>query len=538
MPGLLFQITSFAFFAFVFFNSVSWLKLWEDKEFKWKRIFIHLKDTRQGRNILFGHLSLIKLLLVFAYIVTIYSSNFDYYYHLAVFALYFFLIGRILLKIYEREFFFPTFSTHSLIILSLTLAFEIVLFIIPPLDRFLWMVLLDRIVPLIIGFLVLLSSVFFDFNTDITINKALKKIQSHKNLLVVAVVGSYGKGTTKEFISRMMAAKFNVLETKISFNTPLGIAKTIIKEMTPKKNIFIAEMEDYKFGEIQEMCNITIPKIVVVTGINNQSMSMFGTFQKLLESKFQAIESLPKDGISLFNGNSPSTLSLYERTKNKKFVYATDESEFKAPSIRAFNIKETRFGTSFNVEVFGKRHKIAGVKLLGRQSVENLLPAIFIGLYMGMDFSLIRKLIGELKPLPGTMNPRITFGKTVLIDDTYNSNFNSVVRALDYMKVYQGKKIFVMEPLIELGKNAKLDHLELGEKIGKVCDFLLLTNNNYFESLILGIKNSGDKCKTMILPPAKIGSFVEKYCGKQDVVVFEGRGAKLALSVISSDPVF
>lgn len=536
MPGLLFQITSVSFFVFIAFNSISWLKLWEDKEFKWKRVFIHLGETDLGRNILFGNLSLLKWLVILGYAATIFSSNLDYYYHLAVFALYAWQLGRILLRIYEKEFSFPSLLP-SFIILFLTLALISVLFVFPPLDRFLWILILDKILSLIIGFLVLVMSIFFDFNQDVIINKALKKIKEHHNLLVIAVVGSYGKGTTKEFISRILGAKFNVLKTT-TFNTPVGIARTIIRDLTPKKKIFIAEMEDYRFGDIEDMCNITIPKIAVVTGINDQNISMFANMNRLLDSKFQVIESLPRDGIGLFNGNSPESLALYEKTKNKKFVYASDESKFKSPSIRAFKIKENRFSISFNIEVLGKTYKISNVKLLGRANVENLLPAIFIGVYIGMDFSQIRRIIAELKPLPGTMDPRATPSGAVIIDDTYNANLNSVVRALDYLKIYHGKKVFVMEPFTGLGQNAKQNHADLGEKIAKTCDFLFLTNNNYLSQILKGGRQTRHKCIIKVTSPSKIVSFIRKEIKKQDVIIFEGKGARASMLETPSEPVY
>lgn len=538
MSGLLFQITSSAFFLFLIFNAISWLKIWEDREFKWERVVIYLRETKQGKGLLFGYVSLIKWILILGYSVTIVSSEFDYYYHLSIFALYVFLSFRTILRIYSREFTFPSFPYTFLFILVLTVAFELTLFAFSPLDRFLWMLIIDRLLPLIIAFFVLILYVFFDFNTDIIINKALRKIKNLRNLLVIAVVGSYGKGTTKEFISKILSAKFNVVATKTSFNTALRIAENMLKDFSPNKQIFVAEMEDYRFGDIAEMCNIARPAIAVVTGINDQNISMFGTMDRVLSSKFEAVESLPRDGIAIFNGNNSYSKSLYERTERKKFIYATDETAIEKPDIFAFNIKENKFSTSFNIKVFGKTYKISNLKLLGRQSIENLLPAIFIGLYIGMDFSLIRKALRDLTPLSGTMNPKITKNKAVLIDDTYNANFNSVVYAVEYIKIYRGRKILIFEPLLELGDKAEQDHILLGEKIGSICDVLILTNKNYMGPINRGIKKSHGKCEVMVLSPVKISSFVKQQCKKEDVAAFVGRGARPALTLVPSEPVY
>lgn len=535
MASLLFEITSFLFFVFLVSNALVWLKLWEDKEYNWKRLFIHLTETKQGRKIVIGGESLIKWGVILLYGSSIYSSRFDNYYHFIVFFLYIYLFIKLIIKIYNKDFYLPTFSFQAAFILGLSLFFEFTVYTFAPLDRFLWLLLLDKFLAFVIGTFILIFLVFFDFNKDIVVNKAAEKLRSCKNLLTIAVVGSYAKGTTKEFITRVLSNKFNVLETKTSFNTDLGIAKTILSGLSPRKQIFIAEMEDNNFGDIQEMSRLLIPKIAVVTGINDQKISIFGSLEKILESKFQVVNFLPKDGIALFNANNENSLNLFRNAKRKKFLYGTQPNEIKNLDIKAFNIKESRFSISFSVLVFGKKYKITGVKLLGKQNVENLLPAIFIGLYLGVDFSTIRKVFQEIKPLSKSMEPRITVKGVTLINDTYNANINSVLRVLDYMKIYRGKKILVLEPLIELGKNAEGDHIRLGQEIGKVCDFLFLTNDNYYKSIRSKIKNGAKTCSIQFFPPLKIAEFIKKSCDKNDVVVFEGQESLSSLLALTSE---
>src|SRR3989338_175910 len=535
MANLLFEITSFLFSVFLISNAFFWLKLWEDKEYNWKRLFIHLTETMQGRKIVIGTESLIKWGIILLYGTTIYSSRFDIYYHFIVFSLYTYLFIKLIIKIYNKDFHLPTFSLQAASILGLSLFFEFTVYAFAPLDRFLWLILLDKLLAFIIGIFILIFLVFFDFSKDIVVNKAAEKLRSFKNLLTIAVVGSYAKGTTKEFTTRVLSNKFNVLETKTSFNTDLGIAKTILSGLSPRKQIFIAEMEDGNFGDIGEMSRLLIPKIAVVTGINDQKISIFGSLEKILDSKFQVVNFLPKDGIALFNANNENSLNLYRKAKIKKFLYGTESPQNKNLDIKAFNIKESRFSISFSVLVFGKKYKITGVKLLGKQNVENLLPAIFIGLYLGIDFSTIRKVFQEFNPLPKSMEPRVTVKGVTLINDTYNANINSVLRVLDYIKIYKGKKILVLEPLIELGKNAENDHIKLGQEIGKVCDFLFLTNDNYYKSIRSRIKNGVKACSIQFFPPLKIAELIEKSCNKNDVVIFEGHESLASFLALRSE---
>ena len=274
----------------------------------------------------------------------------------------------------------------------------------------------------------------------------------------------------------------------------------------------------------------------MITGINDEKSSVFGSLEKIIDSKYEVVSELPRDGIVLLNGNDINTMSLYEKTKNKKFIYGKDSNR-DLSDISAQNIRLNKLSISFEVRVFGRKYKLSNIKLLGEQNIENLLPGIFLGLYLGIDFSLIKQEISRLRPLPRTMDPARTTKGTILINDTYNTNLNSIRRAVEYVKLYRGKRILVLEPLIELGKNAFQDHLELGKEIGKVCDYLFLTNDNYYEPLLTGVKSQKSLCIVQVLPPAKIAKFVDRSTQSPAVVVFEGREAYNSFSLIAAEPV-
>jgi UDP-N-acetylmuramoyl-tripeptide--D-alanyl-D-alanine ligase len=184
----------------------------------------------------------------------------------------------------------------------------------------------------------------------------------------------------------------------------------------------------------------------------------------------------------------------------------------------------------------GKKYVFNRIKLLGRQNIENLLPGVFIGMYMGIDTILIRKALAGLKPLDGTMRPKLSRNKTLLIDDTYNANINSVKKVLSYMKLFKGKRVLVLEPLLELGKNAQFEHEKIGFEASKVCDYIFLTNTNYLGSLKEGHARAKSSCTIQIASPSKIIKFVNRKLSKDDVVIFEGKEAGHSLYGISSSP--
>lgn len=537
MAGILFQITSVFFFVWLLSSALHYLRLFQEKEYDAKRVFIHLLETRRGRSILMGKVTITKWIIIFLYGATIFSAGFDLYYHIVVSLFYFGLFLLFFKRILSREIVFPKFSKVALLVLALSIGTEFLLFAFAPIDRFLWIVVIDKLLLVFITLYLTLFSIFFDFSEDLEVNRAIKKLARHPKLFSIAVVGSYGRGSTKEFISQILSLRYNVFATRTSFASPVKIAKTINLDLSQKKQIFIAEIDDYKKEDVRDICTIIKPKIVVVSGINEQKLSVFGSMEKIIDSKLEAVSSLSRDGIALLYGNGNYAKKLIGATKNKKFIYGfLDDSLL--PDIVANNIKERKFCVSFIVSLFGKNYKLSGVKLLGRQNIENLIPAIFIGVYAGIDFSLIRRAVLQFRPLPGAMEPRRHANGAILINDTYNANINSVARALSYTKLYRGKKILVLEPLVELGKTAESVHRELGRIIGEVCDLLFLTNDNYLKFLKIGILKSGRNCKIKVAAPAEIINFVNKNTKGEDIIVFEGNEAEHSFSSIASESVY
>jgi len=537
MFNIVSYITTSVFFFVLISNAVFYLALFEEKSWNIKRIFIHLRETKKGRSLLIGGTVFIKWLAIALYFLTIFQSGLDGSYHIFVFIIYLVLFIRVIKSLLDKEFSVPNFSITTILIFALTVSVEITLFIFAPIDRFFWMLILDKILPIIILLFFILLSVFFDFSQDAVLNRAIDKISKYKKLLTIAVVGSYGRGSTKEFISRILGLKYNVLTTHGSFNNSLDIATTINSQLSQNKQIFIAEIDDYKKDDVTQICSLINPKIVVISGINEQKLSIFGDMKKIIESKLEAINSLGRDGIALFNANTDSAKELYMKAKSKKFMLLVSEKNANA-DILATNINVGKFSVSFDVLMFGKRYKLLNIRLLGHQSIENLLPAIFIGVYAGIDFASIRRELEKIRPLDGTMVPRKTAKGAVLIDDTYSANINSVRRALSYMRLYKGKRILVLEPLVELGKNSDKFHNDLGYEIGKSCGRVFLTNDNYFKSISKGIARSRGNCIGQVKRPGEIIRFIKNECKNDDVVVFEGKETSKVISGISSERIY
>jgi len=470
-----------------------WIYLWQLKEYHIGRFLDHFR-TSKGKKLIFHPLQLFKIVLLGLFLFTPLSV-------LILFLIYFIESLFSFKSLFGRKLKLPvlTKKTILLIFIGLIVAtlFPFVLFLV--IKNIFWfafgLLIFDIFAPKITSLIVLSFQPLVVLFRNQVLKKAKEKREKFKNLLVIGITGSYGKTSTKEFLNEILSKKFKVLETKQHVNAEIGIAKTILDNLKKNHEIFIAEIGAYNKGKIKQVCDIIKPKIGILTGINEQHMATFKSQENIVKAKFELIKSLPKEGKAFFNGNNKFCQKLYKKTRLKKKIVFSDQS--KIPKIRvssdlwAKDIKVGKEDISFKVFSKDKSSAEFKVKLLGSQSVENILLATAVAKELGMSLKEIAKACQGIKSEQGGIE--IKKGKSGLniINSSYSANPEGVISHLDYLETWQDKKIkkiIVMPCLIELGKASKEVHKRIGERIGEVCDLAIITTKDRFKEIKAGAK--------------------------------------------------
>jgi UDP-N-acetylmuramoyl-tripeptide--D-alanyl-D-alanine ligase len=382
--------------------------------------------------------------------------------------------------------------------------------------------------PLISSLLILL----FQIPTVILRNRIIKgakqKRKQFENLLVIGITGSYGKTSTKEFLAVILAEKFRVLKTRENQNSEMGISRCILKDLKPEHEIFICEMGAYSQGGIRLLSDIVKPKIGILTGINEQHLATFGSQEKIIQTKYELIESLPGSGLAIFNGDNNYCFELYKRTKKPKRFYSLQSTVSNLqPDIWTKNYAVNKDFVSF--EVFDKEGKSAVFKanLFGGQNILNLLAAACCAKELGLTLEEIAAACQKIKPEHGSIRLKKGIGNITLIDSTYSANPDGVIADLEYLNIYSAssKKIIVIPCLIELGRASKEIHRRIGRKIGQVCNLAIITNRDRFQEIGEGAVEAGMRGENILLieNPKEIFEKIKSFCSPGDVVLLEGR---------------
>lgn len=505
-----------------------WIYLWQLKEYHIPRFIDHFR-TAKGRQLLFKGIPLIKYLLFGILLVNVYYFPWVLNVLLVAYLAEVILFG---LQIIKHNFKKPVFTIKTIL---LTIISFIVtggyLFIITSYIQnshwFLFLLLLfDILLPIIISCIVLVVQPAFVMQRNRILQKARQKIAGFKNLTVIAITGSYGKTSTKEFLTAILSEDYNVLSTPEHKNSEMGIAQTILNDLHEKHDIFIVEMGSYAKGGIELLCSIAKPRIGIVTGVNQQHLALFGSLDNLLsaEGGRELENNLPHDGLLVVNGDNKYCLDLYKKTTINKKIYTTKPHTV-AADIRAEDIHMFEDSLSF-VAITAKKEAIhIGADVLGKQNVQNILGAALVAKELGMDLESIAKACTKITPHQAGTTKSLGIHGITIIDSSYSSNPDGVMADLDYLNVFKQKKVVIMPCLIELGKSSEEIHQQIGKKIAEVCDLAIITTKDYFEAIRQGaIMHSLDSKKVILCENSReIFNAVTTFCKEGDTVLLEGR---------------
>lgn len=521
-------IITFSFLVRTLRNIFHLVFLWQLKEYRLDRMFAHLK-TPVGRKLVLDYLPVVKWILFFGILADIFLQKAFLLQADLLSGMYYFLFWLIwvfeaLLNI--REFILyrwrlPQFTVKAVFILTTVLfvlssmIFDInVSFIIgktllfgPFLDRLLWL-----LISIVIGLFAVPSILY----KKILIYQARRKMQDLSDLKVIGITGSYGKTSTKEFLAAILGGKYRIVKTPDFCNTDIGVAKYILGQLRPGHEIFVVEMGAYKKGEIKAICDIVKPKIGIITGINEQHMELFGSLANTKKTKFELIESLPEDGIAIFNGNNNHCRQMLDWAKKLGLATYGFKTDTNTQNIKIFTDH-----IEFDLIRKNKNYPLK-VNLLGKQAIENVLAAIYAAESLGMSLGEIQEGISKIVSPDKTMKLVAAKNDLLLVDDTFNANPDGVMAALEYMKEFSGKKILVLTPLIELGDRAAAIHKKIAKRAEEVCDEIFLTNKNFSREFTN---------KAHILDK---DTFMDLSGLKHALIVFEGKEAARILKQLTS----
>ena len=431
--------------------------LWQTVEYRTDRLFARLQNKGDQKE-LFSYLNFLNFFPPNKYPKKTLRMMFSFILLIPIYYQLFFLIYRNLLRIVKIE---------GKLVFTL----------------FLVLLILYYLSPLIVSFVTLLFSLLLLPIKKYIIFLAKKKLENYSNVVVVGVTGSYGKSGTKNIISEVLSLKYKVVKTPANVNTQIGTAKTILQSVKADTQFFVVEMGAYRIGEIKAICSLVNPKTAVITGINSQHLSLFGSMTNILKAKYELIKALPDSGAVFFNAKNNYSLSLYKKTRIKQsFLYGIKTDEF----------------------------------------LEAVDAGVLVGKYFQVPTGKMKKILPKLKKLLDLKRIKNKNG-LIIFDDSYSANPNGFDKALKVISVYKRKKLVITPGIIDLGNSSNKIHRLLGKQMSETADKIVITNRNFYDQILSAVKKEDKKKFLLANNPFLIQMWLREKMNRRWLALIEGR---------------
>ena len=330
------------------------------------------------------------------------------------------------------------------------------------------------------------------------INDAKRKLKSVPGLQIIGVTGSYGKTSVKFYLQTLLQGKYNVLVTPESYNTPMGIVKTIRGSLKPTHEIFICEMGARHVGDIKEDTDIVHPHHGVITSVGPQHLETFHSMENIQKTKFELADALPEGGKLFLNGDNEYIQQQAKNYKNKIFYYSDAESAKRTAGYHAKDVAVSQMGTEFTVVTPEGEEERFQMRLVGAHNVINVVGAIAVAHQFGMSLKELKIPVRRIQPVEHRMKMREQ-GNVTIIDDAYNSNPVGSKAAVETLAMFDGIRILVTPGMVELGDKEDEYNFKFGTYAADCCDYILIVGKKNRESIYQGVMSKNfpeERCKT------------------------------------------
>ncbi len=345
-------------------------------------------------------------------------------------------------------------------------------------------------------------------------------------LKVIAITGSNGKTSTKDFTASVLARKFRVTKTEGNFNNHVGLPRTIL-EATSEDETAVWEIGMNHPGEIAALSKIAAPDAAIITNIGVAHVEFMGSREAIAREKGALVEAVEPEGAVILNADDQFSQGIAART-HAKVVFAGTTGG----TVRAIEIRQSADGSEFTI-LEGAHRCRAQVPVAGLHMVQNALLAVAAGRAFGLS---IEECAAGLATAPLT-KARLQIkevGGVQFLDDSYNANPDSMKAALRTLVELdaEGKRIAVLGEMRELGTESERGHREVGETAAMLGVDQLITVGDAAEIIAQGARAAGLDKVSAVRSTREAADLLGKIAGPDDLVLIKGSRAARTEEVI------
>lgn len=270
------------------------------------------------------------------------------------------------------------------------------------------------------------------------------------NPYLIAITGSSGKTTTKEFLREILLPYFQVASSEGNQNSQIGLPLSILNHLKNHHTHFIAEMGMSGFSQIKNLVQIAPPDYAIITSISVNHLAFFTDPSDIARAKAE----------------------IFSHPKTKKGLVHSSFFTHKVDLPSHVTYREFSSGRQ-------------GLPLVAHWPdffYGNFLAAAYLASDLGVPWKAIINKINAMPSCSHRFSITSWEGITV-IDDTYNAGVNAIEGALDFLKEQNKnyRTIAFLGSMAELGEWSDAYHMQIYNKANQCADRVFLLGQGWPE---------------------------------------------------------
>ncbi|MGD8414503.1 MAG: UDP-N-acetylmuramoyl-tripeptide--D-alanyl-D-alanine ligase, partial [Candidatus Latescibacterota bacterium] len=294
-------------------------------------------------------------------------------------------------------------------------------------------------------------------DTRIALQELARVYRSQLEIRVIAITGSAGKTTTKEFIRQIIKTRYRVFANPGNFNSMIGVPLTIL-ETDSDNEYLVSEVGANQVGEVGFLSELLQPEIGVITNVGDAHVGMFGSVDEIARTKAGLLDHVASHGFAVLPADDAYFELFARRNPARQITFGkSDKSDF---VLRDLTTLDNAAGIEFNVN--DTRLRLSSV---GEYNALNACAAFAVGDVCGVAPEAMRDAMAGATGMTGRGKVH-SAGGVIVVDESYNASPASMQASLSMLQgLGSTRRVAVLGDMKELGEFSSQRHRDIGAKL-------------------------------------------------------------------------
>jgi UDP-N-acetylmuramoyl-tripeptide--D-alanyl-D-alanine ligase len=339
--------------------------------------------------------------------------------------------------------------------------------------------------------------------------------------IVVGITGSYGKTSTKFFLTHLLESRYRVLMTPESYNTAMGICRVIRGQLGPEHEVFVVELAENEKGGFRHLLSLVPCSMSIVTSVGVQHLEEFGS-EAAIHRVMREFVSMERSGPTVvLNGDDPILGDMIDVAGKKLLRTSTNGS--RAADLRADSVSVSCEGLTFDIVTSQGERVPCHSTVLGRHNVQNILLAVAAARELGVSWVAVQEGILTLQAPPHRLQMLSGAAGVHIIDDAFNSNPAGFAMAMEVLASFPSRRVLVTPGLVSLGSAEEAENVEAGKRAATAADTVILVGPRKTQPVRAGLLTAGFPETSIVTVHSldEVTSVMRSLLAPGDTVLFE-----------------